>query len=44
VIPEDTHHFEACQQLAVDSAVAAFFERHLVAGGARPAAGAAPRR
>jgi dipeptidyl aminopeptidase/acylaminoacyl peptidase len=45
VIPEDTHHFlRHANQLAVDSAVAAFFERHLVAGGARPAAGAAPRR
>ena len=45
VIPEDTHHFlRHANQLAVDSAVAAFFERHLVAGRAPQAAGAAPQR
>jgi dipeptidyl aminopeptidase/acylaminoacyl peptidase len=37
VIPEDTHHFlRYANVLAVDSATAAFLERHLGTGGARP--------
>jgi dipeptidyl aminopeptidase/acylaminoacyl peptidase len=40
VIPEDTHHFlRHANVLAVDSATAAFLERHLGTSGARPVVG-----
>jgi dipeptidyl aminopeptidase/acylaminoacyl peptidase len=45
VIPEDTHHFlRYASVLAVDSATAAFLERHLGAAGARPVVGGSLRR
>ena len=44
VIPEDTHHFmRHANMLAVDSATAAFLERHLGVGEAKPTAGTTTR-